>query len=217
MPRVIIYVCDIRSTFFSFRYQLHSQETSPTRIYVVLSQAKREVPTCRQTTATRQKPREASSHNTSHNSKQQGTTNHKIKTYCIVPYCSTSNPVTNRKIKINKRHASQAQLADPSRKPGRKTDKEHQSRWYPRKQKKRRENEKVGHSTGNAARKGGKQDKISWRRNPTSCLPGWLALCHAKRKKGYAELVQQKENRNRKWVFSPNRRLLKLCPCPHVD
>jgi hypothetical protein len=42
-------------------------------------------------------------------------------------------------------------------------------------------------------------------------------LCHAKRKKGYAELVQQKENRNRKWVFSPNRRLLKLCPCPHAD
>jgi hypothetical protein len=42
-------------------------------------------------------------------------------------------------------------------------------------------------------------------------------LCHAKRKKGYAELVQQKENRNRKWVFSPNRRLLKLCPCPRID
>ena len=148
MPRVIIYVCDIRSTFFSFRYQLHSQETSPTRIYVVLSQAKREVPTCRQTTATRQKPREASSHNTSHNSKQQGTTNHKIKTYCIVPYCSTSNPGTNAKIKttnaVPRRHSSQI----PPVNQGGKTDKEHQSRWYPRKQKKKKGKRKVGRSTG---------------------------------------------------------------------
>jgi hypothetical protein len=45
----------------------------------------------------------------------------------------------------------------------------------------------------------------------------WLA-CDARREKvkGYAD-IRSEEERNGKWVFSSNLRLLKLCPCPHID
>lgn len=70
---------------------------------------------------------------------------------------------------------------------------------------------------GSATRKGGKQDKniLAQRGKPPLI---WMALCHPKEKRKRDMLsLRSKRERNRKWVFSPNRRLLELCPCPRID
>lgn len=133
---------------------------------------------------------------------EKGMTNksQKIKTYCIVPYCSTSNPVQPQ-IETTNAVPRRPSSKLPPIKPGRKRDKEHQSRWYPRKQKKGKR--KVGRSTdGNATRRGG---KAGAKGKTAFCLAGFVP--HPKR-----EACAAKREKNRKWVFSPNRRLLKIMP-----
>ena len=151
-------------------------------------------------------------HSKCHNSKQQGTIDHKIKTYCIVPYCSTSNPGTNAKIKttnaVPRRHSSQI----PPVNQGGKQTKSIRAVGIQESKKEKREKRKVGRSTGMPP-----GEEESRTRYPDAETPplAWLALCHAKRKKrDMLSLCSKREKKQKVGLLSkpPPSQIMPLSP-----
>ena len=84
--------------------------------------------------------------------------------------------------------------------------KKHQSCWYPRKQKRKGKTKK--RAAGRAAVPSQSEVRL---------LPGWLCAAPKRKKKGYAELPQQKGKETESGSYLQTAAFLKIMPCSPIS